>query len=388
MLMLPPLASVTPLSTSSVFRSPPVTIEVPARPAGPEQSVEGDPVHGLRARDHQRAGQVGRVIAVNRRDHAAVDDDLADVQEVRLVGRPVGEAVGVALALGERKGADVQLGLRRRPIHDEADPAAGHLIGADGPNRLDRPSARDLPLDRRLCHLHGCPGRRRGRGGDKLCQADPEMAAIGGADDHALPAVRHFGLDRGSAREYGDAKRLRVRPRPERRLAELEGDPRLGIVQENLPGQGREQESSTRARYCRPASAETPDGPSGGPPCDLPTSETSLTSRHPREGTRHAVRPNIAFCIGAPIDPPTWNRASDRFSGSSGAAGIGSGGGSGREGRSDVAEPPRVGRQWVLDGRGAHVRPPWRAAHTFTTLLRFPCNTPCSRTRRRGSPRA
>ena len=166
-----------------------------------QQGVEGDPVHGLRARAwvhrSQRAGQVGRVIAVDRRDHAAVDDDLADVQEVRLLGRPVGEAVRVALALGEREGVDVQLGLRRRPIQDEADPAAGHLIGADGPDRLDRPSARDLPLDRRLRHRHGCPGRRRGRGRDKLCQGDQEVAAIGGADVHALPAVRHLDLDRG-----------------------------------------------------------------------------------------------------------------------------------------------------------------------------------------------
>ena len=131
---------------------------------------------------------------------------------------------------------------KMRPTRAAAGRRGRHRVGTDGPDRLDRPCARGLPLDRRLRHRHGCPGRRRGRGRDKLGQADLEMAAIGGGDDHALPAVRHLDLDRRPAREGGDGERLRVRPAPERRLLVNIGDPRLGMVQEDYAGQVREQE--------------------------------------------------------------------------------------------------------------------------------------------------
>ena len=77
-----PLKS-APLSTSSVFTSPPVVIEAPGR-------IDSKAIRsiGAGAVGDQRPGELGILEAQDGADLAAVDRDLADVQHVARFDSP------------------------------------------------------------------------------------------------------------------------------------------------------------------------------------------------------------------------------------------------------------------------------------------------------------
>ena len=72
-------------STSSVFTSPPVVIDAPG-----SNCCERDSVDGTRPVGDQRAGKLGGLESQDAADLAAVDGDLADVQDMAAVRLAVG----------------------------------------------------------------------------------------------------------------------------------------------------------------------------------------------------------------------------------------------------------------------------------------------------------
>ena len=98
--------------------------------------VEGDPVDSRRAVDDKRSDQVRGMEALDCRDRAAVDRDLADVEDMGHSGLTVGVAMGVTLANWRRQGVDRELGIGGRAIHDDTDLAIRHGIDPEGADRL------------------------------------------------------------------------------------------------------------------------------------------------------------------------------------------------------------------------------------------------------------
>src|SRR5208282_417386 len=68
--------------------------------------VEGDSIKRRRAVGDERSDQVRGMEALDRRDRAAVDGDLADVEDMGHSGLTVGVAMGVTLANRGRQGVD------------------------------------------------------------------------------------------------------------------------------------------------------------------------------------------------------------------------------------------------------------------------------------------
>ena len=87
-----------------MFTSPPVVIER----AGQDR-LQSDPVDRRRSSRDQRAGQLGVLEALDRPDLAAVDRDLADVENVGAGGFAVGEAVSETFLLGLSQRIDGQV---------------------------------------------------------------------------------------------------------------------------------------------------------------------------------------------------------------------------------------------------------------------------------------
>ena len=122
------------LSTSSVFTSPPVVIDAPGRMFG-----KGDPIDGAGPVRNQGPGEGSALEAQDAADRAAVDRDLADVQDVASVCLAVGEAVREALLLRHSERVDGQLGVQGRAVDDDPDSPARHRVGPNSADRLRVP---------------------------------------------------------------------------------------------------------------------------------------------------------------------------------------------------------------------------------------------------------
>jgi hypothetical protein len=101
-----------------------------------QDGVECDPVDGRIPGDLQGAGQLGILEAFDRPDRAAVDRNLADVQQVVPAGFAIREALGEALHLGLSEGIDGQIGIRGRAVDDDPHATARHGVSPDRPDRL------------------------------------------------------------------------------------------------------------------------------------------------------------------------------------------------------------------------------------------------------------
>ena len=104
-----------PLSTSSVFTSPPVVIDAPGKIAS--NAIRSIGVVPLTTSGPDRSASWKPSMSPIC---AAVDRDLADVEEVAPVRLAVGEAVGEALLLRLPERIDRQLGILGRAIDDDA----------------------------------------------------------------------------------------------------------------------------------------------------------------------------------------------------------------------------------------------------------------------------
>ena len=144
-----------------------------------QDRVEGDPIDGRRARDVDGSGQIRGVEPFDRADRAAIDGDLADVDQVRLASHPVAVAMGIALADRGRQRVDGQFGVRGRAVDHDADLAIGHGID---PHRALRLRKKALGLDHRLrgggsALGEGAAGSVTGGRGDRVRdvpELDPE----------------------------------------------------------------------------------------------------------------------------------------------------------------------------------------------------------------------
>ena len=198
--MFVPVFRVIPWRMSRVFRLPPVKIDAP----GWIES-ERDPVDGLRAADHDRARQVGGVESLDGTDAAAVDGDLADVDQVVLAALAIGVTVGVALADRLGQGIDRQLGILRRAVDDDPDLAVRHRIDAYRPDRLrvlgglnDRGRGGRRRLGEGAART--VTGGRRHRVAD-VAELDPVVRPVHRRDVHGLATADR--LDRRRVRSCG-----------------------------------------------------------------------------------------------------------------------------------------------------------------------------------------
>ena len=106
--------------------------------------VKRDPAHHRRARDVDRAGELGRLKADDLADGPRLDHDVADVQEGKVRRRSL-DRVGQAQDVPGVGHVDRELRGGVRAGDDQLDPAPAHRLGADGP-AADHVDVEDVPV--------------------------------------------------------------------------------------------------------------------------------------------------------------------------------------------------------------------------------------------------